>query len=161
MNVTDDLKARLVVEFDATDGELKTLDNLLRIKNEQIVNAIENGVRPSVIIENFLYHGDLGHAIDVDLLVELGIENIINVCDCPLDEQIQNRFNVLWIQDLEDNLQSNVRRCFDRTNQFLSDCRKKNVKVLVHCQAGISRSSAIVLAYLLKFDLFFKCRIDF
>lgn len=149
----DDIKARLVTELDANDNEIGSLINLLQIQKAKIQDEPMNRAQPSIVIDDFLYHGDLGHAIDLDLLLDLKIQHIINVCDCPLDEQIQKIFDVLWIRDLEDNLQADVRRCFDQTNQFLFECKEKNEKVLVHCQAGISRSSAIVLAYLIKFDI--------
>jgi hypothetical protein len=135
----------------ATDEELKALERLIKIQHKKMNSNGGSRSQPSVIIEDFLYHGDLGHAIDANLLLDFRIRNIINLCDCPLDNEI---VNVLWIDDLEDNVQGNIRRCFDKTNDFLIECKKNDEKVLIHCQAGISRSSAIVLAYLIKFDSF-------
>jgi protein-tyrosine phosphatase len=62
---------------------------------------------------------------------------------------ITEKFNVLWI-NVNDELQADIKKYFDETNQFLYNCKEKNEKVLVHCQMGISRSSSIVLAYLMK-----------
>ena len=39
---------------------------------------------------------------------------------------------------------------FEETFQFIEEMRQKNKNVLVHCHAGISRSVAIVCAYLMK-----------
>jgi protein tyrosine phosphatase len=150
--IDPEIKDRLKDEIQATDDELVSLEKLLKIQKEKMNNERGSRRQPSIVIDNFLYHGDLGHAIDLDLLLELRIQNIINVCDCPLDEDIVKLFKILWINDLEDNVQGNIRKCFEQTNQFLSECKEKNEKVLVHCQAGISRSSSIVLAYLIKSD---------
>ncbi|CAF1063816.1 unnamed protein product [Rotaria magnacalcarata] len=146
------IKTRLINELNANNEELKSLENLLKIQKEKSNKQMINNFEPSIIIEDFLYHGDLAHAIDINLLVDLNIKNIINLCDCQLDEQIEAIFNLLWIQNLEDDFHGNINKYFDQTNQFLFECKEKNEKVLVHCQAGISRSSSIVLAYLIRYN---------
>ncbi|CAF0946036.1 unnamed protein product [Adineta steineri] len=52
------------------------------------------------------------------------------------------------MQDEED---VSINQYFEKTNDFLLSCKEKKEKVLVHCQMGISRSSSIVLAYLMKY----------
>jgi len=150
--IDSNIKEYLKSEIQATDEELKYLEKLLKIQKEKMNNERGSRRQPSIVIDDFLYHGDLGHAIDLDLLLELKIQHIINMCDCPLDKEIQDIFNVLWIHDLEDNIQSNIKIYFQETNDFLFSCKMKNEKVLVHCQAGISRSSSIVLAYLIRLN---------
>jgi len=138
--------------FNATDDELAYLKMILdlRMKKRQPLASGNSGYGyPSVVIDNFLYHGDLGHASNIGLLNQLGIRHIINISDCSLDERITEKFNVLWIS-LYDELRADIKKHFDETNQFLYNCKEKNEKVLVHCQMGISRSSSIVLAYLMK-----------
>ncbi|UJR20926.1 hypothetical protein I4U23_024035 [Adineta vaga] len=137
----------------ATDEELAYLKSMLdlRIKKNQTKEIGRSSLGfPSVVIDNFLYHGDLGHASNIGLLNQLGIQHIINICDCALDQIIVEKFNVLWI-NLYDDLQADIKKHFDRTNEFLYNCKQKNEKVLVHCQMGISRSSSIILAYLMKY----------
>jgi len=139
--------------FDATDEELTYLNEILalRFKTRESPQSISRHYpgSPSVVIDDFLYHGNLGHASNITLLNELGIRHIIDVCDCQLDKEILENFHVLWI-NLYDELKVDIRKHFDETNQFLYECRQKNEKVLVNCQMGISRSSSIVLAYLMK-----------
>ncbi len=78
----------------------------------------------------------MGHATNLYLLNNLGIRHIINTYNSPLPKSISDNFNTLWINVLDD-VNTNI-------------CKKKNEKVLVHCHMGISRSSSIVLAYLIK-----------
>lgn len=136
----------------ATDEELKYIRELSQIKLE--INSRTMAPRllygtPSVVLDDFLYHGDLGHACNMELLKELGIQHIINVCDCQLDSTIKDNFNVLWI-NIDDTFAVDIKKYFDETNEFIQKCKEKNEKILVHCQMGISRSSSIVLAYLMK-----------
>ena len=138
-------------KHNATDDELKYLQQILelRSKRREPTGGSSDYVSPSIVLDDFLYHGDLGHASNMGLLNSLGIRHIIDICDCPLDSVIVEKFNVLWI-NLDDVMEANIKKYFEQTNQFLSECKRKNEKVLVHCQMGISRSSSIVLAYLMK-----------
>lgn len=147
----DTMKHYLTNDLRATSDEIEYLKHLYGLKSKPRDTPIKRpGPRlPSVIIDGFLYHGDLGHAQNMNLLNELGIEHIINVCDCPLDKNIVEHLNVLWI-NVNDELSADIGKHFERTNSFLYTCKQKGEKVLVHCQMGISRSSTIVLAYLIK-----------
>lgn len=140
-------------KYNATDEEIARIDELLalRMKKRRSLSQVSqtHPASPSIVIDDFLYHGNLGHASNMKVLNEVGIRHIINVCDCKLDEDILENFNVLWII-LQDDLDQDVKIYFEQTNQFLYECKQKNEKVLVHCQMGISRSAAIVLAYLMK-----------
>ncbi len=72
-----------------------------------------------------------------------------NTCDESLKKEIQKNFNVLWI-NLNKGLNTNISQHFEKTNDFLLSCKEKNEKVLVQCHMVISRSSSIVLAYLVN-----------
>lgn len=56
--------------------------------------------------------------------------------------------NYLYIP-VEDKSTANLGQYFEKCVQFIEKSRKKT-NVLVHCKVGISRSSAIVIAYLMK-----------
>ena len=139
-------------DWQATDAELIYLQELvsLRSKKRKAQLPKEAGyVSPTMVIDGFLYHGELKHANDKQLLADLSIRHIINVSDCELNQEIHDGFNVVWI-NLDDDFTADISQHFDRTNALLESCRAKGERVLVHCQMGISRSSSIVLAYLLK-----------
>ncbi|CAF4559145.1 unnamed protein product, partial [Rotaria socialis] len=105
---------------------------------------------PSMIIDGFIYHGTIFHARNINLLEKLHIRNILNVCNVRLSRKIVDKYHVFWI-NLQDDFDVDIRVHFDQTNEFLQACRNKNEKVLIHCRAGVSRSSSIVLAYLLRY----------
>ncbi|CAF3007016.1 unnamed protein product [Rotaria sp. Silwood2] len=138
-------------EMKATDEELIYFDKLQQLRYQKWEHFPDvDGENPSVVIDDFLYHGDIGHASNVSLLIKLGIRHIVNTCDESLKTEITHNFNVLWIS-IDDDLRANINQYFQQTNDFLFSCKQKKEKVLVHCQMGISRSSSIVLAYLMKY----------
>ena len=140
----------LISEMQATAEELNYMVRILNLAFKIRASEEDDSI-PSIVIDGFLYHGDLGHASNMQLLRSLDIRHIINTCDCPLPREIMDNLNVLWI-NIEDDFRTNVSRHFDETNKFLTSCEEKSEKVLVHCQAGVSRSSSVVLAYLIKYD---------
>lgn len=133
----------------ATDEELTYFARLIQLRDSNRILKWDDYDNPSVVIDDFLYHGDMVHASNMDLLSKLGIRHIVNTCDERLEEKITQNFNVLWVS-IEDDLGANINQHFERTNDFLLSCKEKQEKVLVHCQMGISRSSSVVLAYLMK-----------
>ncbi len=52
--------------------------------------------------------------------------------------------------NLWDSPSSNIKEHFDSTSEFIAQAKSENSKVLVHCAAGISRSTSLLLAYLMK-----------
>ncbi|CAF4579029.1 unnamed protein product, partial [Rotaria magnacalcarata] len=72
---------KLQHEMHVSENELAYLQQLvnLRSKKRQIQSPKDAGyARPSVIIDNFLYHGELKHAENKYLLNGLNIGHIIN-----------------------------------------------------------------------------------
>jgi hypothetical protein len=148
----DTMLIPLKFTWQPTENELIYLKKLvcLRMKQREMIPFKQQDyISPSAIIDSFLYHGDLKHAMNKTLLEELDIRRIINVCDCPLEQDILDQRHILWI-NLDDDTYTDIAQHFEMTNEFLHSCKAKGEKVLVHCQMGVSRSSSIVLAYLMK-----------
>ncbi|CAF1276957.1 unnamed protein product [Adineta steineri] len=133
-----------------TEEELIYFVKLMQLLNQKRKLSVNFDYNPSVVIDDFLYHGTINHARNMKLLRDLNIRHIINTCHVSLEEEIMKNFNVLWV-DMQDEEDVNINQYFEKTNDFLLSCKEKKEKVLVHCQMGISRSSSIVLAYLMKY----------
>ncbi|OAY33042.1 protein-tyrosine-phosphatase IBR5 [Manihot esculenta] len=97
---------------------------------------------PSEILPEFLYLGSYDNASRSELLKAQGISRVLNTV--PACQNLyKNSFTYHCLQD-DKTLQ------FDDANQFLEQCEKEKVRVLVHCMSGKNRSPAIVIAYLMK-----------
>lgn len=133
-----------------TEEEMNNLKDLVELRTTKSFQANSEEVKsPSMILDDFLYHGDFADAVNITKLRKHHIGNIINVSSSNLPKEITEIFNTLSIS-VDDVESEDIRQYFDKTNEFLYTCRMKNEKALVHCQVGMSRSSAIVLAYLVK-----------
>jgi len=90
---------------------------------------------------------------NTDLKSLYGIESIVSVQKDPIPEAYRNyRRLQVPIDDLEDE---NLFTYFQRVNDFIEEGLKassdgKKGKVLVHCNAGRSRSVSFVIAFLMK-----------
>jgi protein-tyrosine phosphatase len=137
-------------QLDGTDEEQTYIDSLLKLQRAKQLVLRSDDYRLSTIIDDFLYHSNKYDATNIELLKQYGIRHIVSACNCPPSKIISDNFNVLLI-NVDDNWNADIRSYFERTNDFLHSARTNNEKALVHCAAGISRSSTIVLAYLMKY----------
>lgn len=74
------------------------------------------------------------------------------------DNMIRHCKVVKAIDEVEYDLSAHFDDCFD----YIHEHRMKGCTVLVHCSAGISRSAAIVIGYLMKYEnMDLKSALDF
>ena len=103
-------------------------------------------VGPAQILP-FLYLGSEYHATNIEWLEKCEIDAILNVStrDPEIDET-KFEYKHLAIRDSGD---SDITSIFKESFAFINYIRESGRKLLVHCQAGISRSATICIAYLM------------
>jgi protein-tyrosine phosphatase len=79
------------------------------------------------------------------VLKDLNIKNILNVSD-DCDNCFENELKYLQI-NIKDSLNTNISEHFEKSYNFIDKCKGN---ILVHCYQGISRSSSIIIFYLMK-----------
>ena len=104
-------------------------------------------------ITNHIFIGDWESSIDREQLINNDIKTIICVNDrfkssknMYLYEELN--INHYHIQEYDIPL-TNLLKYFNKTNKIIKNSIKNEENVLVHCTMGISRSTTIVLSYLL------------
>ncbi|XP_076020192.1 dual specificity protein phosphatase 4 [Genypterus blacodes] len=96
----------------------------------------------------FLYLGSALHASKKEVLDAIGISALLNVSsDCPNHFEGAYQYKCIPV---EDNHKEDISSWFAEAIEFIDSIRDSSGRVLVHCQAGISRSATICLAYLMK-----------
>ncbi|XP_029439687.1 dual specificity protein phosphatase 1 [Rhinatrema bivittatum] len=96
----------------------------------------------------FLYLGSAYHASRKDMLDALGITALINVsANCPNHFEGHYQYKSIPV---EDNHKADISSWFNEAIDFIDSMKNAGGRVFVHCQAGISRSATICLAYLMR-----------
>lgn len=105
-------------------------------------------VYPSLILENQMYLGRGEQATNAKIISDLWLTHIINIGSehpSPFTDRIQY-LNI----KLDDSPSSDLKIYFSKACQFISDALSVGGRILVHCNLGVSRSSTIVISYLMK-----------
>ncbi|XP_048802150.1 dual specificity protein phosphatase 5 isoform X2 [Lagopus muta] len=137
------------------DGKLISLErsdverNLISHCEKQSANhkpAYDQG--GPVEILPFLYLGSAYHASKCEFLANLHITALLNVSR-KSSESFQDQYCYKWIP-VEDSHTADISSHFQEAIDFIDYVRRAGGKILVHCEAGISRSPTICMAYLMK-----------
>ncbi|NXC42145.1 DUS5 phosphatase, partial [Penelope pileata] len=96
----------------------------------------------------FLYLGSAYHASKCEFLANLHITALLNVSR-KSSESFQDQYCYKWIP-VEDSHAADISSHFQEAIDFIDYVRRAGGKILVHCEAGISRSPTICMAYLMK-----------
>lgn len=110
---------------------------------------------PCEIIPQFLYLGSCDHA-KMDRLRMLSISHVLNVAEEVDDTdclQNPNEFSYCKL-NIADTVHDNILTILQEALQFLHAAKNQGKRVLVHCNMGISRSTSIVIAYLLDCKIY-------
>ncbi|CAL5977770.1 Dual_specificity phosphatase [Hexamita inflata] len=97
---------------------------------------------------DFLYLSGIEPATSIKMLQQNNIKFVLNLCgdilENGVDPSLQNL--VFKVKDLpNENLSDIFYECFS----FIERARKLKQNVLVHCHQGVSRSTAVVIGYLM------------
>ncbi|XP_004076735.1 dual specificity protein tyrosine phosphatase CCP1 [Oryzias latipes] len=109
-------------------------------------NAVISPILP------FLFLGNERDAQDLDLLLRLNIGYVVNVTTHLPLYHINSGLRYKRLP-ATDNSKQNLRQYFEEVFEFIEEAYQSGQGVLVHCQAGVSRSATIVIAYLMKHTL--------
>ncbi|XP_045082758.1 dual specificity protein phosphatase 2 isoform X2 [Coregonus clupeaformis] len=95
----------------------------------------------------FLFLGSAVHSSRRETLAAAGITAVLNVSSsCPNLYEEELHYMRLTV---EDSLAADIGARFPEAIAFIDSVKERGGRVLVHCQAGISRSATICLAYLI------------
>ncbi|CAF1263476.1 unnamed protein product [Adineta steineri] len=139
---------RLREKGEATDTEIVYVNSMIQLKKQHSNRVTALHQQASDILDSWLFQGNWQHANDSVNLKSLSITHIINVTDKVLSNQSQQ---ILHIPS-RDSLSVDLLKSFHATNEFLDQCHQQGGRALVHCQRGVSRSSTIVIAYLMHYN---------
>ncbi|XP_051550852.1 dual specificity protein phosphatase 5-like [Myxocyprinus asiaticus] len=103
--------------------------------------------RPVEILP-FLYLGSAYHACRQDYLTDLRITALLNVSRRD-SRPAKGQYDYKWIP-VEDSHTADISSHFQEAIDFIECVKEEGGKVLVHCEAGISRSPTICMAYIMK-----------
>ncbi|KAG9492691.1 hypothetical protein GDO78_000928 [Eleutherodactylus coqui] len=110
---------------------------------------------PIEIIPGLLYMGDLRQANDKNIRKDLKIKSYVNVSLEPTNLSLpsEDAFHI----PQPDSCDSDLLRFFPSACQFIDSHMRANCAVLVFSKLGISRSSVVVLAYVIHYR---KCTLQ-
>jgi len=112
------------------------------------IKDIEN--HPASQLTPFLFLGNMKDASDSQVLARLGVDHVLNVT-AATQTGYKTTQGIRYKQLIaQDNGYQNLKQYFDEAFEFIDSARLGGGSVLIHCQAGVSRSPTIAVAYLIK-----------
>ena len=115
-------------------------------ESDTIYKVTMNGNIPS-LIQDRLYLGNMNSANNFGLLRRLRISHILTICPTRPNHEPGLKYLHVSIQDTPS---ARISQQFTRCIRFIAEALASGGVLLVHCQAGISRSATIIIAYLMK-----------
>eukprot|EP00472_Partenskyella_glossopodia_P008458 CAMPEP_0197541748 /NCGR_PEP_ID=MMETSP1318-20131121/67329_1 /TAXON_ID=552666 /ORGANISM="Partenskyella glossopodia, Strain RCC365" /LENGTH=274 /DNA_ID=CAMNT_0043100951 /DNA_START=499 /DNA_END=1323 /DNA_ORIENTATION=- len=108
---------------------------------------------PTIVLDDFLYLGGESDARNLKNLEDLNISRILNVSS-EVKNLYPDKFEYMQI-NVDDDPSCKIDKHFPKAFKFLDKAFEDKKRVLVHCfegltTLGVSRSSTIVIAYLMQ-----------
>lgn len=136
-------------------NKIKTVDSAASLQQQQQHN--KNPAPPFLteILPNRLYISNIEGASDVARVVSLGITHVVAVLKTKITNPYPPNIQRLWMPVVDTaTAVDGFEKLWPTPLQFLRECMDKGGRAMVHCRAGMSRSSTIVLAHMLDYHHF-------
>lgn len=131
--------------FCANPDATPTLPLLYSPTSQDVDVAVDSAKATEIF--TYLFIGNERDASSQETLKELGITHILNVTS-HIPFHFEDSMTCKRLQ-ASDSGSQNLKQYFDEAVSFIESVRLNNGRVLVHCQAGVSRSPTIVMAYII------------
>eukprot|EP01084_Bolivina_argentea_P054709 100317_1 len=120
---------------------------------------------PNMILKDELFIGNASMSENKRIITDLGINYIVNVTETDYDLEDDIKQNIQYLKLSIDDLpieSDRMGKYFEIANKFMDNAllnnnKNKKNKILVHCEAGRSRSATIIIAYLMKSRKYSLC----
>ena len=127
------------------------IDKMLKLINiiqlSSTIKILKDDNIPIEIIPH-LFLGSIGSASNLKQLQNCKITHIA-CCGKGIKNFFPDKFKYFNI-NLLDSATENIKQYFDESYKFIDEGIKNGGNVLVHCHAGVSRSSTILIAYIMR-----------
>jgi len=136
------------VSSDRIDEGGETLDSVHRRPQLSVLRTLSISEDVSEILE-FLFLGAKAVSEDYECLNGLGISCVVN-CTTDCRNMFEEQGLQYFLVNVKDDINAEIFPFLGPAADFIENARQSNRKALVHCNMGMSRSSSIVLAYLMQ-----------
>jgi len=139
------------IEFILRETGESLLQHRLGLTESQALQRLaEDVATPMHEIEPRLWLGDESGAKDLDALRRAGITHVVNCLADTYAFHIEGGFKYLNL-DLSDDAKEDIFARFDAATSWMADALRESPQnsVFVHCSAGVSRSAALLCAFLM------------
>ncbi|KAG2068208.1 phosphatases II [Suillus decipiens] len=134
---------------DVMEAICTPMHQILPFQLQSSMPSIQSVAHASSSQPGSLYLGSMSATMDRELLAKHHITHIVQVLDVPwLPISEKDGFRCLRI-DILDKPSADLRPHLEGACQYIANALQSGGNVLVHCQQGVSRSPAIVIAYLI------------
>ena len=118
-------------------------------KLRSVINYNTPGMFEVSITEVYpnIFIGNLACIYNPEILDMLKIKNVVTAVS-GIVPPYPDKYNYLNL-DLIDSYQEEIIDKFEISNNFINKAIENNEKILIHCICGVSRSSTLVIAYLI------------
>lgn len=103
---------------------------------------------PNEIVDGFLFLGNFWQANSAKVVAALKITHVVNMGAITEDRDKFGHVEYFDV-DILDNVDVDIRKEFEPTIAFIERAAREHGRVLIHCVQGVSRSSTIVIWYIM------------